>query len=663
MASQTRTQLQNTTTSEITTNGNKEITGQDLRLLLIDITDSLIIKGGDTGVSTISFLDGNGIDVDSSGSSDTLNIGTTNADIINIGRSGATVNIIGTTEYENVTNLTVSDKLITINKGGGTGTASGSGFEIEEDGTITGYFKTSSNRLAYLMKSPAGGGIATLITPAADQSYTFPANTGTIALTSDITPPVWGNITGTLSSQTDLQSALNAKEVALTFSTGLTRATNTITNNLSTGISGGQSVIGGAAAGNNLTLSSTSNGTKGFILVGNSGYDEVNNMLGLGIATSLGAKLHIKGSGSTSATYGLKIYDSSLNLNFHIKDDGEVSSRLGYWVNGTKAMYFGAGDTTNFFSGGTNAGNNTLTGQNNTIYGSPSGRALTSGTYNKVFGNNALYSATSANNNLAIHDYTLNALVTGDSNIAIGYATFILLNSSSGEVGLGYNVGYALTSGVGDTFIGYSSASGFTTSQYNTFVGQSTGTGATSGNQNCLFGANATITSGVNSSIAMGAYSQATSSNQLVAGSSSGGASITDVVFGVGSESSSIFNTGFTLRATNVATGQSNQASSASLILAGAKGTGTGVGGDIIFKVALAGSTGSTQNSYATKATLSGTTGSLNFSGSTTAGAQINLATGSAPTSPVDGDIWREDNTNTGLKIRINGVTKTVTVT
>ena len=30
--------------------------------------------------------------------------------------------------------------------------------------------------------------------------------------------------------------------------------------------------------------------------------------------------------------------------------------------------------------------------------------------------------------------------------------------------------------------------------------------------------------------------------------------------------------------------------------------------------------------------------------------------------SPQDGDLWREDNTNTGLKIRINGVTKTITV-
>ncbi len=47
---------------------------------------------------------------------------------------------------------------------------------------------------------------------------------------------------------------------------------------------------------------------------------------------------------------------------------------------------------------------------------------------------------------------------------------------------------------------------------------------------------------------------------------------------------------------------------------------------------------------------------------STTAIAGFNLPAGAAPSAPVDGDVWREDNTNTGLKIRINGVTKTITV-
>lgn len=39
----------------------------------------------------------------------------------------------------------------------------------------------------------------------------------------------------------------------------------------------------------------------------------------------------------------------------------------------------------------------------------------------------------------------------------------------------------------------------------------------------------------------------------------------------------------------------------------------------------------------------------------------LNLSV-SANASPADGDIWLESNTNTGLKIRLNGVTKTITV-
>jgi hypothetical protein len=80
-----------------------------------------------------------------------------------------------------------------------------------------------------------------------------------------------------------------------TASTGLTNTSGTWTSNLSTGISGGQSVIGGTASGNNLTLSSTSNATKGKILFGNSAYDEVNNRLGIGTTTP-NWKLHVAGT-------------------------------------------------------------------------------------------------------------------------------------------------------------------------------------------------------------------------------------------------------------------------------------------------------------------------------------------------------------------------------
>jgi len=57
-------------------------------------------------------------------------------------------------------------------------------------------------------------------------------------------------------------TASSAYEVPLTFSTGLTRNTNTITNNLSLGIAGGQAVIGGTGVADILSLKGTTgNGT------------------------------------------------------------------------------------------------------------------------------------------------------------------------------------------------------------------------------------------------------------------------------------------------------------------------------------------------------------------------------------------------------------------
>lgn len=83
-----------------------------------------------------------------------------------------------------------------------------------------------------------------------------------------------------------------------TFSTGLNDNAGTVTSNLSTGVSGGQSVIGGTASGNNLTLSSTSNATKGKILFGTSAYDEVNNRFGLRTTSPGSGAIYIQSSGA-----------------------------------------------------------------------------------------------------------------------------------------------------------------------------------------------------------------------------------------------------------------------------------------------------------------------------------------------------------------------------
>lgn len=96
----------------------------------------------------------------------TLAIGGTNSTIINIGNAGATINIQGTTNYENVDQLQVKDPLVTINKGGGVGSAANSGIELEENSVITGYVETSADRNSWNLKAPNSAGIAT-ITPGA----------------------------------------------------------------------------------------------------------------------------------------------------------------------------------------------------------------------------------------------------------------------------------------------------------------------------------------------------------------------------------------------------------------------------------------------------------------------------------------------------------------
>jgi hypothetical protein len=106
------------------------------------------------------------------------------------------------------------------------------------------------------------------------------------------------SLTVNAQGQLTAQSSGATPEVPLTFSTGLTRATNTVTANLSTGVAGGQTATGGTASGNNLTLrSNTSNNGK--ILLGSTsyGFDEATGEMFLGTATPLaGGSLHVSKS-------------------------------------------------------------------------------------------------------------------------------------------------------------------------------------------------------------------------------------------------------------------------------------------------------------------------------------------------------------------------------
>ena len=90
-------------------------------------------------------------------------------------------------------------------------------------------------------------------------------------------------------------------------STAPITATGTLYNTLAIGLAGGQTIYGGAAGGENLTLVSTASTTKGKILFGLAGvsaYDEVNNFLGLGTASPV-SLFTVAGAPTATTTYGL----------------------------------------------------------------------------------------------------------------------------------------------------------------------------------------------------------------------------------------------------------------------------------------------------------------------------------------------------------------------
>jgi hypothetical protein len=87
------------------------------------------------------------------------------------------------------------------------------------------------------------------------------------------------------------------------------------------GRSGGQTLKGGTASGEDLTLMSTAHATKGSLFFGTSAYDEVNNRLGIGTA-SPGEKLHVAGdiqvgdpAGSTAGSYEINMPEGASTVN------------------------------------------------------------------------------------------------------------------------------------------------------------------------------------------------------------------------------------------------------------------------------------------------------------------------------------------------------------
>ena len=192
-----------------------------------------------------------------------------------------------------------------------------------------------------------------------------------------------------------------------------------------------------------------------------------------------------------------------------------------------------------------------------------------------------------------------NTTATTTDGTAVGY------DASAGLYGtsLGRSAGAAGTGGVA---VGYGANT--STGSYNVAIGygsQSTGGGG------LAFGGNANANAATTIGIAFGRNATLTANAQMVVGANNLG--ITDCYFGSGVTDPAPAST--TINATG---GSGTDIAGASITIAGGKPTGAGAGGDIIFKTAQAGTTGTTLRSLTERLRIA-STGPATFTSSATA--------------------------------------------
>ena len=118
--------------------------------------------------------------------------------------------------------------------------------------------------------------------------------------------------------------------------------------------------------------------------------------------------IKITGVGATSSTYSFIANDNVANTNFYIRDDGAVSSRLGYWVGGEKVFHL-TGSSTGASNQnvwlGQNAGSSISNGLRNVSIGSRSGQFLTTGDNNTHLGVDAGRTLSNGSNTVLLGYY------------------------------------------------------------------------------------------------------------------------------------------------------------------------------------------------------------------------------------------------------------------
>jgi hypothetical protein len=300
---------------------------------------------------------------------------------------------------------------------------------------------SSTQTLSYLFSTGFASNL--LFNDAANYNYTFPAASGTVALTSDLSSyvPYTGATANVDLGTFDLTADVITGATGSFASSG---GSDTFAINHSSG-SGIALNITKGGNGEGLYINKTSGSGNAATIVGNLG----------GTSATFSSTLGVTGAlNGTSATFSNNISVSGVTIGKG-RQAGTGTSNIGI---GFAALAANTTGINNLAIGSGTLYNNT-TGDNNISLGYNTLEYNTTGGSNIALGLNTLGDNTTGNNNIGIGIQALDRNTTADGNIAIGYGA------------LGLN-----TTGVYNTAIGYIAGSAITTGSYNTIVGRYVGT-------------------------------------------------------------------------------------------------------------------------------------------------------------------------------------------
>jgi len=284
-------------------------------------------------------------------------------------------------------------KTVRLNVTGAASSGNGVGFEIEEDGAVTGYLKTNSARTGFLFNTPASDfdGEFLFSSLTANRTYTLPNATGTIALvestlsTSLAAGKIWlGNASGVATQVTMSGDGVLSNTGVLTVGPlSLTAVSNKVTGILpvanggtgtSTVFTEGRVIFAGASG----TYSQDASFN----------WDATNKVLNFGLSTSA-YPISITTPADKASIYFGSPLDNPLS-------PGISNTAMGI----ASGSSMDSGFYNSFFGAGAGTFNNT--GASNTLIGFSSGESVNSGSYNTALGALSLSQLMSSSHNTAI---------------------------------------------------------------------------------------------------------------------------------------------------------------------------------------------------------------------------------------------------------------------